>query len=78
MVFFSLDNSLKTSIESIRQAIHNRFKPSSRHNLQLMDVKQKDTESVEDFIHRVTSLTNDRAVDQDWLITHHEWAQRRP
>lgn len=34
-----------------------------------MDVKQKDTESVEDFIHRVTSLTNDRAVDQDWLIT---------
>lgn len=67
--FFSLDNSLKTSLESIRQAIHNRFKPSSRHNLQLMDVKQKDTESVEDFIHRVTSLTNDRAVDQDWLIT---------
>lgn len=34
-----------------------------------MDVKQKDTESVEDFIHRVTSLTNDRNVDQDWLIT---------
>lgn len=67
--FFSLDNSLKTSLESIRQAIHNRSKPSSRHNLQLMDVKQKDTESVEDFIHRVTSLTNDRAVDQDWLIT---------
>lgn len=67
--FFSLDNSLKTSLESIRQAIHNRFKPSSRHNLQVMDVKQKDTESVEDFIHRVTSLTNDRAVDQDWLIT---------
>lgn len=66
---FLLDNSLKTSLESIRQVIHNRFKPSSRHNLQLMGVKQKDTESVEDFIHRVTSLTNDRAVDQDWLIT---------
>lgn len=31
-VFFSLDNSLKTSLESIRQAIHNIFKPSSRHN----------------------------------------------
>lgn len=30
--FFSLDNSLKTSLESIRQAIHNIFKPSSRHN----------------------------------------------
>lgn len=66
---FLLDSSLKTSLESIRQVIHNRFKPSSRHNLQLMGVKQKDTESVEDFIHRVTSLTNDRAVDQDWLIT---------
>lgn len=33
-----------------------------------MGVKQKNNESVEDFIHRVTSLTNDRAVDQDWLI----------
>lgn len=66
--FFSLDSNIKSSLESIRQAIHNRFKPSTRHNLQLMDVKQKEAESVEDFIHRVTSLTTDRTVDQGWLI----------
>lgn len=66
--FFSLDSNIK-SLESIRQAIHNRFKPSTRHNLQLMDVKQKEVESVDDFIHRVTSLTTDRSVDQEWLIT---------
>lgn len=34
-----------------------------------MDVKQKEAESVEDFIHRVTSLTTDRTVDQGWLTT---------
>lgn len=49
--FFSLDTNIKSSFESIRQAIHNRFKPSTRHNLQLMDVKQKEAERVEDFIH---------------------------
>ncbi|XP_062574148.1 uncharacterized protein LOC134235987 [Saccostrea cucullata] len=67
--FYALDGAVKSSLESIRRALHNRFQPSSRHNLQLMDVKQKDQESVEDFMHRVTSMTNDRSVDQDWLIT---------
>lgn len=67
--FFSLDSNIKSSSESIRQAIHNRFKPSTGHSLQLMDFKQKETESVEDIIHRVTSLTTDRTVDQGWLIT---------
>lgn len=60
--FYSLDTNIKSSFESIRQAIHNRFKPSTRQ-LQPMDVKQKEAERVEDFIHRVTSLTTDRTVD---------------
>lgn len=34
-----------------------------------MDVKQKSLETVEDFIHRVTLMTTDRRVDQDWLLT---------
>lgn len=66
--FFSLDTNIISSFESIRQAIHNRFKPSTRHNLELMDVKQKEAEIVEDLIHRVTSLTTDRTVDQGWLL----------
>lgn len=66
--FYSLDTNIKSSFESIRQAIHNRFKPSTRQ-LQPMDVKQKEAERVEDFIHRVTSLTTDRTVDQGWLLT---------
>ncbi|XP_062603682.1 uncharacterized protein LOC134265486, partial [Saccostrea cucullata] len=67
--FFSLDEAFKHSLSTIKEAIHQRFQPSSRNNLQLMDVKQKQTESVEDFIHRVTQMTTDRRVDQDWLIT---------
>ncbi|XP_061171220.1 actin nucleation-promoting factor WAS-like [Saccostrea echinata] len=67
--FFSIDDTVKQSLTAIKEAIHQRFQPSSRNNLQLMDVKQKQTESVEDFIHRVTQMTTDRRVDQDWLIT---------
>lgn len=76
--FFSLYTNIISSLESIRQAIHNRFKPSTRHSLQLMDVKQKEAEMVEDLIHRVTSLTTDRTVDQGWLlITYYKWPETR-
>lgn len=64
-----MDDGVKQSISTIKQAIHNRFQESSRNRLELMDVKQKTTESVEDFIHRVTQMTTDRRVDQEWLIT---------
>lgn len=67
--FYSVDDGVKQSISTIKQAIHNRFQESSRNRLELMDVKQKTTESVEDFIHRVTQMTTDRRVDQEWLIT---------
>lgn len=64
--FFSLIANIKSSYESIRHATFNRFKPSTRHNVQLMDVKQKDAECVDDFVHRVTSLTTERTLDQGW------------
>lgn len=67
--FYSVDDVVKRSLSTIKDAIHQRFQPSSRNNLELMDVKQRPSESVEDFIHRVTLMTTDRRVDQDWLLT---------
>ena len=67
--YFSLDTAVKRFLTVIKEAIHQRFQTSPRNNLELMDVKQKKMKSVDDFIHRVTQMTTDRHVEQDWLIT---------
>lgn len=67
--FYSFDDAMKRSLTTIKEAIHQRFQPSSQNNLEMMDVKQKSSETVEDFIHRETLMTTDKRVDQDWLLT---------
>lgn len=67
--FYSFDDAMKRSLTIIKEAIHQRFQPSSQNNLEMMDVKQKYSETVEDFIHRETLMTTDKRVDQDWLLT---------
>ena len=44
--FATLSNEAKASVESIRQAFHDRFRPTSAHNFQLMDVRQGSEETV--------------------------------
>lgn len=66
---YSFDDAIKRSLTTIKEAIHQRFQPSSQNNLEMMDVKQKSSETVEDFIHRETLMTTDKRVDQDWLLT---------
>ena len=67
--YFSLDTAVKRFLTAIKEAIHQRFQTLLRNNLECMDVKQKKMKSVDDFIHRVTQMTTDRHVEQDWLIT---------
>ena len=67
--FATLSSEAKASLESIRQAFHDRFRPTSAHNFQLMDVRQGAKETVDDFIFRVSSLTTDHPVDEAWLVT---------
>ncbi|XP_078321230.1 uncharacterized protein LOC111115713 isoform X1 [Crassostrea virginica] len=67
--FATLSNEAKASVESIRQAFHDRFRPTSAHNFQLMDVRQGSEETVDDFIFRVSSLTTDHPIDEGWLVT---------
>lgn len=67
--FYSFDDAMKRSLTTIKEAIHQRFQPSSQNNLEMMDVKQKSSETVEDFIHRETLMPTDKRVDQDWLLT---------
>lgn len=39
--FYSFDDAMKRSLTTIKEAIHQRFQPSSQNNLEMMDVKQK-------------------------------------
>ncbi|KAK3093249.1 hypothetical protein FSP39_013247 [Pinctada imbricata] len=66
--FANLDETLKQSLETLKGAFMTRFKPSSKLNMNLMDVEQGPYESVEDYIHRVMTATSDRTVSSDWLI----------
>ena len=64
----NLDDHFKATLDTIKAAFLARFRPSSKLNLKLFDVQQKSKETVEDYIHRITTSVADRAVDQDWLI----------
>ena len=66
--FANLEPFVKQSLQSIKQAFMTRFQPSSKLNLNLMDVEQGQQESVEDYIYRVLAATSDRTVSNDWLI----------
>ena len=66
--FHTLDPIIKTSLETLKAAFMARFCPSSKLNLKMMDVRQHEAETVEDYFHRVTSSVADKPVDEDWLI----------
>ena len=66
--FHTLDPIIKMSLETLKAAFMARFCPSSKLNLKMMDVRQHEAETVEDYFHRVISSVADKPVDEDWLI----------
>ena len=48
--FATLSNEAKSSLDTIRQVFHERFRPTSAHNFQLMGVHQGLKETVDDLI----------------------------
>ncbi|KAK3097873.1 hypothetical protein FSP39_014042 [Pinctada imbricata] len=66
--FHALDPIFKSSLETLKAAFMARFCSSSKLNLKMMDVRQSETETVEEYFHRVTSSLADRPIDEDWLI----------
>lgn len=61
--FNSLDTIKKLTLNSIHDAFINRFKPPSNHVFDLLELQQGPTESVEEFIHRVTEKATDLKMD---------------
>ena len=61
--FNSLDTIKKLTLNSIHEAFINRFKPPSNHVFDLLELQQGPTESVEEFIHRVTEKATDLKMD---------------
>ena len=67
--FATLSNEAKSSLDTIRQVFHERFRPTSAHNFQLMSVHQGLKKTVDDLIFRDSSLTTDHPVDEAWFVT---------
>ena len=66
--FAALDDIVKTSLSNVKTAFMKRFQPTSKLNMDLLHVEQREKETVEEFIHRIMCATSDRKIDTDWLI----------
>lgn len=67
--FNVLDNKYKVSLTSIKEAFLKRFKPLIKRGVKLTDLKQGDTESVDDYIHRAMSFNSENSVSEDFLVS---------
>ena len=66
--FQTLDPIIMMSLETPKAAFMTRCCPLSKVNLKMMDIRQHDAETVEEYFHCVTSSVADKPVDEDWLI----------
>ena len=64
----TLEAKWKVSLEVVKIAFLDRFKPTSNVNVELMDAKQGPTEEADDFINRVTALIVDRPAEPEIIL----------
>ncbi|CAG2232507.1 unnamed protein product [Mytilus edulis] len=67
--FSVLDKKHKVSLTSIKEAFLKRFKPLIKRGVKLTDLKQGDTESVDEYIHRAMSFNSENSVYEDFLVS---------
>lgn len=65
--FSLLPATCKNTLAQVEQALYKRFK-TAKHGSKLTELKQGETESCEDYIHRAMSLNSNKIVTEDFLL----------
>lgn len=67
--YFQLAPAVQNSLSELKSAILARFKPQVPFSLGLVDITQKNTESVDQYISRIRKLSTDSIMPDDCLTT---------
>ena len=65
--FFQLPEQKRVSLDALKLAFLDRFKPQVPFNIEIWDLTQQTNETVETYIQRVRQLATDSGVQEDFL-----------